>query len=269
MKRSILIITIAFLTCWLTAFGYMNWSEGEPKLQEQAGRGSGSLDFQLISIMNTLDVPNIVYNIDSRFVNTISKEKLHNASSIIDILPEKATQPIEFCQSVRVSVLQGNEESDISETGYGETLTPAQVKLLQGIDYSTNIYVRADYKRTNTYTGELQDDYLTYFISVIPEQEAQYTEGQDALIDYLKENSRQERTFIDQNKLKPGQVYFTITEQGKVSDIELNSTSGYPPLDQKMLELIQKMPASWKPASNANGEVVSQKLVLFFGIQGC
>jgi hypothetical protein len=40
----------------------------------------------------------------------------------------------------------------------------------------------------NTYTGALENDSIVYWMTIIPEHEAEYVDGQDTLINYLKES---------------------------------------------------------------------------------
>lgn len=206
----------------------------------------------------------LFYDIDSRFKATISKEKLHQAKSIVDILPEKATQQIESCQLVEVEIYKGEKQK-----GRSSELNEAQLKLLQSADYSTDICIKANYKTKNAHTGELESEYLSYYITVVPEKEAEFTSGQDALMDYLKENSKKETAIITKDKLKAGRVNFTVTKNGTVSNVQLTSTSGYPTVDTTLVELIQNMPQNWTPATNSKGEKVEQEFVFFFGMEGC
>ncbi|MEM7374545.1 MAG: energy transducer TonB [Bacteroidota bacterium] len=269
MKNSLIIFCAILAAFSVISCGSMNLGHTTAGQEELTVSKAVDSDYQLISIINTLDIPDLFYSVDARFITKISREKLHRAKSVMDILPRKATQPIEAWQSVRVSVLQDNEETDESESGQSEELTPAQLSLLQSTEYGSNFYIKAEYKSKNSVTGILQEDYLTYYISVVPETEAEYTAGPDALIEYLKENSREERTFISKDELKPGQLSFTINQNGNIANVQLNSSSGYASLDQKMMHLINNLPGSWKPATDAKGTTVEQELVFFFGLQGC
>ena len=258
MKRSILIICAILITISITAFGYLEWSD------TVADQDEISDNENIIDIRTATD---LLYNVDSRFIHTITKESLNKAKSIIDILPEKATESIESYQAVKVSIIHGDKET--SETGDGDLLNTAQLKLLQATDYSTNIHIRANYKSKKAGTSELENDYLVYYMTIIPEKEAEYISGRDALIAYLKENSKEKTAIIKQDQLEPGKVSFTITKKGTVSNIKLTSTSGYPSVDKTLVELITNMPENWHPATNSKGENVDQELIFFFGLEGC
>jgi len=111
--------------------------------------------------------------------------------------------------------------------------------------------------------------YTTPHITIVPDKQAEYVRGKDALLSYLKENSLDETTMAEEGKLKPGKIRFTVTRDGKIDDVELISTSGYPRIDKTMIELIINMPGKWHPAENVNGGNEAEKLIFSFGITGC
>jgi len=251
------------------AFGYLNWNNTIPDNQNKSCNKSviSNIDFLNLKVEN--DNIDLVYNVESRFKTRVTKEKLHNAKTIIDILPEKATKSIASYYYSRVSILEGNTETDQSDIGNSEVLTDGQIKVLQSADYSTNIYIRSDYKVENEAIGSFENDYLTYFITIIPEKEAEYTSGYDALIKYLRVQSKDKTQVITKDQLKPGKVNFTVTKDGTVAKVKLTSTSGYTSVDIALVELINNMPEKWNPAMNSKGEKVDQEFVFFFGLEGC
>ncbi|MDX1685916.1 MAG: hypothetical protein R3275_11825, partial [Saprospiraceae bacterium] len=165
------------------------------------------------------------------------------------------------------TVLQ--EDDEITESGEGAELNTAQLTLLRSMPYSTNFRIEADCSERNAMTGSLEDYHLVYYMTLTPENGASYVDGPEALISYLKEASTNTALSIDENDLEPGRVNFTVTRKGELKDIELESTSGYETVDRKMVELISRTSGKWKPATNGQGEMVDQKLVLFFGKRGC
>jgi hypothetical protein len=270
MKKIILTLTALLTIFSLTAFAYLNWGNSvNAQTAQLASDQIVDSGFDLTKIIGQEAGFELLYKVDSRFLATVTKEKLLQAKSIADILPEEATQDIVSYFATEVSVLEKDRESDHLEKGNSETLNEAQVKLLQSADYSNNIFISANYKMKKLGSDQLEDKYLTYYITVIPEQEAEYTSGYQTLISYLKENSTIETAIIEQNQLKPGRVDFTITKEGTVTNVRLTSTSGYPTVDKKLVELISKMPGRWYSATDANGEKVEQEFIFFFGFEGC
>ncbi|MEX0272801.1 MAG: energy transducer TonB, partial [Flavobacteriaceae bacterium] len=68
---------------------------------------------------------------------------------------------------------------------------------------------------------------------------------------------------------QPAKLFFTVTAKGSLENIRLDRSSGYPSIDEKMLELLPQVPGKWIPAQNRNGENVAQELVVSFGLLGC
>lgn len=268
MKKSILIICAGLITFSIAAYGYINRANTETVSEKPACRQAAVAVNDFLNPINLIQPKlDLVYKVDSRFATRITKEKLHKATSIIDILPEEATQSREAYQYSTVSILHNDGET--TEVGQSEVLNTAQLQLLQSVDYSNNIRVTSICKRKDAYTGALIEDKLVYYITVIPEKEAEFTIGQDALIEYLKENSKEKTAIITQDKLRAGQVSFTITKKGTIQDVTLDSTSGFPSVDEVLVEMINNMPEKWEPATNSKGKKVDQELVFFFGLEGC
>lgn len=255
MKKSLLVFSAILISLSLTAFGYINWEH------------TSANTVQTVDSTNQSDT-DLLYEIDSRFIATITKKKLDNATSVIDIFPSKATQFITSYQDVKVSVLYNDVEFGVSEVGINEVLNPAQIKLLKSAKVSTNIQVSAHCKR-RTDTGELTYYHLVYYMTITPEKEAEYVNGHNTLINYLKENSKEETALIKKEKLKPGRVRFTVTKEGTVSNVQLSSTSGYDVVDKTLIDLIQNTSGKWNAATNSQNEKINQELVLFFGMKGC
>jgi hypothetical protein len=267
MKRSTLIICTVFATLGLSAFGYMNMSNSEAEHQGGSCNAVNDIDNRQVYRSNIKFKDDLFYNVDSRFNTTIAKEDLFRAQSIIDIVPKEVTESIEFYNDNEVTIFIGDEE--VKEIGHGDKLNETQMELFQSTDYSTNIRISANFKKRNAYTDFLEDDYMTYYMTIVPENEATYIEGQDALFKYLRENSKETTSTITRDKLKPGKVNFTVTKTGAIEKVKLTSTSGYDFVDEALIELITKIPGEWEPASNTNGINVDQEFVFFFGLQGC
>lgn len=270
MKKSILIFGAILTIFSLTAFTFMNWGNEGNQIKEQqeipSSQASLVNDYIINPFYNKTDVE-FAYNVDSRFIHTITKEKLYNAKSIEEILPQQATESVEVYEEVKIAILDGDNE--IHEKGQSDLLNEAQLALIKSTDYSSSFYITAIYKTKNPITGELYGDYLTYYITITPEREATFVAGHESLISYLKENSLLKVALVDNSKLKPGKISFVITPSGTVSDVKLSSTSGYDDLDQTMMSLISNMPGTWYPATNAKGKKVEQEFFFSFGIDGC
>jgi len=214
---------------------------------------------------NNVEFDDFVFDVNSRYMTTITKDRLFNASSVLDIVPEDANWSDIPFETVVIGVLKGNDE--IREMGNTKELNDAQIKLLKSTNYSTDFYIKARGRNLHTEAGMMED--YVYYVSIVPEKETEYISGYEAFITYLKENSKDHLKNIEKNLLHPGKIEFTITKEGTIEDIELISSSGYLNVDSKMMELIKNTPGKWNPAENSKGEKVIQKLVFSFGIMGC
>jgi hypothetical protein len=221
-----------------------------------------------VKLFAELEVPELIYKVDSRFATTITKEKLAQARSIIDIVPKQATEGIESYQHVKVALLQ-QPDQEIIEMGEGDALNLAQQKLLQAADYSTDFYIIAQNQRRNEETRALESDRLVYYLTVVPEAEASYSDGHEALISYLKGALTAKGLSMPSEKLEPGRAIFTISRKGSLQHARLGSSCGYPEVDSALLEALSNLPGTWQAATNARGEAVPQDFVFFFGIEGC
>ncbi len=267
MKKSILVFCAFIASLGLMAFGIITWKAPVTSQNKISCNQSMAAIHPFDLITEITDAPDLVYKVESRFLTTISKENLLKAKTIVDILPKKATESATSFHDVEVAIL--GEGQNKKKFGENEVLNMDQTKLLQSVDYSSNIFVKADYKLKNTNMGCSANRYLTYYISITPENEAEYIGGQDALIDYLREKSKEEVALIKKEKLRPGRVNFTVTKEGTLANVRLDSTCGYPSVDEALIGLVTDMSGKWNPASNSKGEKVDQELVFFFGLEGC
>lgn len=249
MKKSLFLIVTVIALCSLTAFTVVQWTAD----------GSN----RLTCTPPELD---LVYNVDSRFMATITKTDLQKATSILDIIPEEATdwRTLSF-HSILVGVLLDGDE--LVAKGDQTTMNDGQLALLQTADYSTNFYIKAHCTTKHPRTGRTED--YVYYMTIIPEKEATYRGGEEALIAHLKARSQAVTATIKEQQLEAGQFQFTVTKAGTVANVKLAATSGYPFVDQALIEILTTLPQKWHPAENAVGEKVDQDLVFFFGKEGC
>jgi len=213
-------------------------------------------------------LPNFNYKVGSRF-NGISKTDLQNARSFSDFIAEEHANRIVSYASMSVVTLKDGHQTDSKKITNSGVFSVAQLALLQTFDYSANIMISANFTEKSFESGELQESTWTPYLTVVPEKQVVYKDGADALIDYLKENSKEQRLVEQEDKLKSARLNFTVTKNGTVSNAKIVSTSGYPTIDAKMLELINNLPGTWEAAENEKGEKVDQELVFSFGADGC
>lgn len=271
MKNSIITFSTALIILVLAAFTFTYQHQTVETVKNKASQRPVSTDNIILKEANWASLVSyhqnvealgnkvssgFLYDIDSRFNATITKENLHMAVSAVEIVPKEANWWRYTIHSLEVTLLNDREET---RTGDNAVLNKEQLQLLHTADYSQDLRLVASTKYED----------LTYFITITPEREAEYISGKDALIAYLKNNSKDATANIKEENLRPGKIFFTVTAKGTIANVELISTSGYPAIDKTMVDLITNAPGKWVPAANAKGENVDQGLVFSFGITGC
>lgn len=271
MKKSILLSLAAVAALSLTAFAYINWSSPVP-LQKSISCNKSVGDYtNFVNYVSLKPVPELLYRVRNRWTS-ITKEEILKTKSILGVLNHDNNYTRTDYRNVRLSVLHNDKDvRDIKkfEMGQSEFLNPAQLKLLFSCDYSTNFRLTALNKRMDKRTGDVREDSLVQYFTVIPEKEAVFSGGDIALIKYLKESSKDLTAIIQQDKLQPGKLFFTVTKNGTIENVKIVDTSGYPSIDDELARILKEMPREWDPAENSKGEKVDQELVFFFGAAGC
>jgi len=262
MKKSILFIGALLIAAALGAVAFQNQVKEEAAPKVKQVRSAASFDDKFVNFMNADIIPDVIFNIDSRFTWEITKEDVLNAKTVADLIPAEAMENVLAIDETRVTLVGEGDEEEV--WGSGMELNAEQLKILSTMDYSTDFYVEA------YHTGvDLVRRKIVYFHSIVPENQTQYEEGMDDLLSHIEKASRTATDNVKQSALRPGRISFVINEEGTIKDLKKTSTSGYIDLDEKMLETMENLPKKWKPATNAKGEPVEQTLILFFGIQGC
>ena len=257
MKRQIIIFRAALIALSLFTISCSN-----PKTQETndlALKTEGK---------NT--IPDLYYGVDARFA-AVSKSDVYNATSIFDFLNEGEKAQIEQIYTVDVIVVKNNQLSNIRALGTTDQLTEEQLEILKTTDYFSHFTIRTEFKGKNRETGKAEDKFFSPHITVVPEQQAAYVDGKEALLTYLKKNSKESMKAIKDEKLGAIKLSFIIDKHGKVTNVKHDAmTTGYPSIDKKLMQLLENIPGKWIPAENANGEKMDYEFVFTFGPRdGC
>lgn len=259
------------ITLGVTVIGLSTFAITQLKVQQtQTSKNTKEVECKAAQPMNDVlyaitDIEKQVdfyYDIDVRFATSITKEKLNASKNMFEIFPAHATEGIKELYNTKVGVFTSKGEVIIE--GKNEVLTESQINLLKMATYSSDFYIHGNFK--NDFGTE---DYIVYYMTVVPDIEAEYEMGKDALLYYLKENSKEIIKEVKKEKLQPGKIRFIVDSTGHIKSAKLDATSGYDDIDTKMLELIKKSPGKWNPAKDAKGNYIEQELVYSFGIVGC
>ncbi len=266
MKNTILILSTIVTSLGLMALGYLSWGN--------TTSSTGFIKYNDEVPGLKLPAQNLIrsnfefhFEIGSRFATTITKAKLNKAKSIVDLVPRDATQDKDSFWDVNIVLLPRDQKR--SEKGKDKLLNSGQLALLQSTDYSDDFCIEAYCKLHERNTGKTIDQCFVYYVTIVPERKAEFKKGQQALLNYLKEQSKDAISQVELERLQPGKVIFTVTRNGKVENVKLKSTSGYDTIDDTMTELISNLTGKWSPAANSEGEKVDQTLTFSFGLVGC
>ena len=147
-------------------------------------------------------------------------------------------------------------------------LSKAQLDFLSTFEYSTNFEARIEFKEKDE-LGNINMNYRTPYLTVVPEQQAEYSKGEEQLLLYLQDNIQNELMGVIESKLQPAKLFFTITPNGSIKQIDVQRSSGYDRIDNRLKELIKSTEKDWKSARNSLGIPVEQELVVSYGALGC
>lgn len=264
-KRTIAFCTVLALAS-LSIFSFIKSSE--TVLKKVAFVNTEAVDTNAIETTPKKVYSDFFYDMGPRF-RPIKKSKVESAKLVTDFLSKEEIAKIEAYSSVEVILIINDVQSNIRHRGITAELTKAQLDVLQSADYSTNFLVRADFSEKTSGLGGLQFNYASPHFTVVPEKQAAYLLGKEALIEYFNFHNKKNTANLDEDKLKPAKLYFTVTKSGEIDHINLDRTSGYPSIDNKMIELLKNTAGKWQPAENIKGEKVDQELVVSFGMVGC
>ena len=260
MKKTIIISCIVLAIFSFLAFTFINKNKSASDNLETA-----SLEVSTKAEETKKQTfPDFIYDIGTRF-SPIKKEAIINATSVNSIFSKDEMHNMESVKSVEFIIVENDKRADKSETANSASFTDEQINFLNSLDYSTNFIMEVDY---NIKTDLIERTSTPHY-TVVPDIQAQYIYGKDALIKYFIENTKEETANIPEDKLQPAKLYFTVTKNGTVNNVNLDRSSGYPNIDELMIGLINNTPGGWIPALNSKGETVDQELVVSFGLMGC
>ncbi len=255
MKKNVIVSSAIIATLCSAAFGCMHSSNG-----------SGFMEMSISDSTKVVADINFAYDFGPNCQLTVTKQELNEVTSMKDLYHEES---IVLYKTVAITLVENERLSSKRKTGPNEILNASQIEFLKSFEYSTSFQIGGDVVRKNKETGELEDGFSRPHFTVVPEHQAEYLNGKDAFLDYLKKGSKDQIADLKVKKLQPGKVFFTITENGTISDIKLLLTCGYESVDKLMVELITNATGKWKPATDAEGKIVEQELVFSFGTMGC
>lgn len=266
MKKQFLTSSVFFSIISLMAFALVSCNSSNEKSNEQGKISEVPQD----SLKNRITEESLefFFDIHARHSSTITNEKLQHVKTLEDLIPENVFAGNVMFKDVRIGIFPRNEEM-VKVVEEGTMLTPDQIALLKTAGYSDDIYIEAFCKRKNEKTGVLEDKCFVDYMTVVPESQAEFKNGDSALLKHLRDKSEPLLRAEDFKKLTIGRTCFTLTKEGEIENVKFESTSGFNEIDDAMIELISNLKGEWIPAKDSLGNAISQELVYIYGVAGC
>lgn len=206
------------------------------------------------------------YEVRGTYTRSIKKERLNEAISMSDISPGYPSSWITDYTSTSLTATTNGQT--LTACGLNENLTAEQIGLLKTADLGTDIVVDIRYKYMNSVTNNMDDRKMYFTMTVVPEIEAEYSGGYDALMKYLEVNAINKLPESNAESFPAVVIKFTVNEKGEIDNAQVSLTSSDPEIDKILLKAINKMP-KWKPAENSKGLKVKQDFQFSIGMNGC
>ena len=266
MRKNVIISALFMISFSIVAYAY--FSNRYPEADSVSACNSPSKAFeQQFKLPSEKKDIEFVYELGTRYLTQITKKELMDINSISDVLPADAMEDIVSCHKNIVTHVK--PDKSITKYGEGDVLTEEQIGLLRSLDYSDDFCIWADSYRKNSYTGKPEVYDLIYYLTIVPESQAEYMDGQGALLNYLKNVSLEYQMGMDPNVLKPARMRFTVNKEGRIQDVIVESSCAYSEMDDVLKDALVNAPGEWRVAKDDLGNSVSQDFVFYYGLRGC
>ncbi|MDF1697935.1 MAG: TonB family protein [Saprospiraceae bacterium] len=148
--------------------------------------------------------------------------------------------------------------------------TKEQLAIIENAEYSDHLRFSARFNSVRLSTGKVKENVLiSQSMSLVPDVQAAYQGGFDALVDHLKVSSKEKVKHVQRDKVGICRVFFTVSKLGTITNVNMVESSNYPDVDEAMIKIVKEIPLKWTPAQDGNGAQVDQEFVFTFGVAGC
>ena len=174
------------------------------------------------------------YAVHGKYTRPIHKEKLSNATTLSDMMPYYPSAWIDSYSSVEVSTVSNG--TPMSFASDNEILNEYQKDILRTADLGSDVVINIIYKTENSATRQLMSRIINYDVTVVPEFEAEYLTGSNAMSEYLKVNAIDKIGVKMSKDFTQAIVSFTVNEDGKIADAMVSKSSGDAATDKLLLK---------------------------------
>lgn len=197
----------------------------------------------------------------------IVKEQLRQVHTLKDINPGYPASWISEYLEVEISLI-AHDDTQKSVIGPSDILNDEQLDLIQSAQVGTDIKVGVKYRQKDAMKDHTTKS-MIFTYTVVPDNEAKYNGGHDAMVAYLQESASAQKSLEALKEVELLVVKFTIDETGKTTDVIVSQSTAAKDVDNTIVNVMETMP-EWNPASNADGTKVAQTFELNIGrMIGC
>ena len=196
----------------------------------------------------------------------VRQEQLRKVKVMDDLIAYFPHEWVEQYAGTNVTVDQVGKIQ--TAVGTNARFSSDQLRVLSAAAVGDRITVSVDYRRKNPVTGQPEKQALSYAFSVVADQEATHALPQEV---FVKQFIAPLKSIFPEPKAGSSvvaKVKFVVLENGQISDVLLEQSSGSSASDKYILETVRSMP-KWKPAQNKDGRTFRQEFVLVVNNAGC
>jgi TonB family protein len=213
----------------------------------------------------------LYFEVRGNYSFPVTKEKLNDANSIRDFIPDYPVNWIE--DYVSTEILAARNGKEINALNTNDVLNSGQKNILHTADLASTIEVNVRYKSKNPVTDNIGISTMHALLTVVPEIEATpeasaSLSGNQQMRKYLMENVIHKIFDAVPEQFQHGVVLFTVNEEGEIVNVKISKTTGDSKTDRLLVDAISKMP-KWKPAKSSKGLKVKEEFVFSVGTGGC
>lgn len=204
----------------------------------------------------------LFYDLHSIDLRAISQGDLRDAKTLSDIDDRYPAEWVKEYHSVEIITTCDGIEKRIK--GKSDQLNAEQRKALSQADYGTMVGAVIKYMPDNSLSSNTEQT-LNFSMSILPENEASFKGGKEALIQYLKIHIEDKiPSTIAPIDIKWMAVRFNVNEEGSITQLQSFDSTGYEDVDQIIQDAICNMP-QWSPAVDSKSNNVVQELEFVIG----
>ena len=208
---------------------------------------------------NMVSAQEIWYELNGDYVHSIQKADLTGVTSLSDLKEGYPSSWILEGNYISTKLTIYSRQDSMVYHGLNETLDKEPRAAISMLDLEDRVTVQVKYRHLNAVTETYDKREMNFSVSVVPDKEAYFEAGEEALDNYIK------TTIIDKMKSYSTEalteVTFVVNEQGQTTEVSLSKSSNIEPLDELIISALTNLP-SWVSAKNAKGEKVRQQFVL-------